>query len=114
MKCPACGSDTTVRDTREQDHYVRRRRHCESLACGTRITTAEIIVSAAADGSDDALPVRPLGPGGVLVLPQRDVELAVKMFAEALARRIGSKAVADLLRAVLPAPTTTTGDKDNG
>lgn len=44
MNCPKCGGDTSVRETRHTDYGIRRRRFCDDQACGTRITTAEVII----------------------------------------------------------------------
>lgn len=38
-KCVACGGESTVIESRRQQHYTRRRREC--LECGARWTTLE-------------------------------------------------------------------------
>lgn len=45
MKCPLCGKDTIVLDSRfkSDDNIIRRRREC--LTCGHRFTTKEIMTS---------------------------------------------------------------------
>lgn len=43
MKCPKCGCETKVVDSREYMDSVRRRREC--LACGVRYTTLEQRIS---------------------------------------------------------------------
>lgn len=44
--CPACGSPTGVRETRDgpDSNYVRRRRICTRVECGHRVTTFEVVV----------------------------------------------------------------------
>jgi transcriptional repressor NrdR len=43
MKCPVCGGDTRVLDSRlaEDGESIRRRRECKARACHTRFTTYE-------------------------------------------------------------------------
>lgn len=45
IACPKCGSPTGVRETREENGYVRRRRACQNVECGGRVTTFEMIVN---------------------------------------------------------------------
>ena len=40
MKCPRCGRDTTVQETRFVEQMLRRRRHCSH--CDHRFSTYEI------------------------------------------------------------------------
>ena len=42
MKCPSCGYDTKVFDTKRNDKTVMRKRKC--LKCGLNFCTKEIIV----------------------------------------------------------------------
>jgi hypothetical protein len=44
VKCPTCGGDSTVIDTRRTSYGTRRRRKCESTKSCTNFTTAEIAV----------------------------------------------------------------------
>lgn len=44
MNCPKCGGESSVRETRRTEYGLRRRRFCDSVACGTRFTTAEVII----------------------------------------------------------------------
>jgi transcriptional regulator NrdR family protein len=44
IRCPRCGADTHVADTRAYDRGVRRRRHCTAVGCDGRVTTVEIAV----------------------------------------------------------------------
>lgn len=39
MKCPECGNETLVKDSRENDNDIMRRRECN--ACGYRFNTVE-------------------------------------------------------------------------
>ena len=39
MKCPECGNETLVKDSRENDSDIMRRRECR--ACGYRFNTVE-------------------------------------------------------------------------
>lgn len=41
MKCPGCGDESRVSETRQSPTGVRRRRTC---ACGGKFTTLEIVV----------------------------------------------------------------------
>ena len=43
-KCPVCGSDTDVIDsrTRQDIPYLYRRRKCRNKTCGTRTSTYEV------------------------------------------------------------------------
>lgn len=107
IPCPTCSAQTVVSETRSIDHYVRRRRRCPS--CNKRITTAEIIVST---NSDDEAHIKPLGRA--VLLPQRDVEEVVKLLTGALSKRVGAKAVEDLLAAVLPGTATPTTGQNHG
>ncbi len=43
VKCIRCGGETLVRDTRQVDDYVRRKRDCENPACKHRFWTREKI-----------------------------------------------------------------------
>ena len=42
--CPRCGGDTQVTETRSVGNYKRRRRVCNDVACGGKVTTVEIAV----------------------------------------------------------------------
>lgn len=42
--CPACGSATSVRESRDAPGYTRRRRICNVVTCGQRFTTFEVVV----------------------------------------------------------------------
>jgi transcriptional regulator NrdR family protein len=44
-RCPECGADTSVLETRDESTtHTRRRRICKNAACGHRFTTAEFIL----------------------------------------------------------------------
>lgn len=108
IACPKCGRETTVAETRTIDHYVRRRRHCPSIACGARVTTAEIVIATDAERS------RPLGD--IVLVPKRDLEEMVSYMTQALATRMGKTAVVELVDRVLQGPTdnSPTGGQDEG
>lgn len=44
IACPKCGSRTGVVESRGVGNFIRRRRICETVACGHRVTTVEITV----------------------------------------------------------------------
>lgn len=44
IACPTCGGDTGVLETRDATAYVRRRRICKNPACGTKVTTVEVVL----------------------------------------------------------------------
>ena len=48
MKCPRCGGDTAVKDSRPVVHFgrssIRRRRYCTSTECEMRFQTVELMV----------------------------------------------------------------------
>ena len=41
MRCPECGEETEVVDSRKSHNTIRRRREC--LNCGLRFTTYEVL-----------------------------------------------------------------------
>ena len=43
-QCPKCGADTRVLETRASKNHLRRARRCQSLTCGHRYGTREIVV----------------------------------------------------------------------
>lgn len=47
--CPVCGARTTVVETRSVGGGIRRRRRCMTSGCSGKVTTVEIVVSAARD-----------------------------------------------------------------
>lgn len=47
--CPTCGARTTVEETRSVGAGTRRRRRCLAPGCDGKVTTVEIVVSAARD-----------------------------------------------------------------
>lgn len=71
MKCPSCGGDDlAVKDSRQTDDEVRRRRTC--TACGVRYATVERIV----DVYTPAPPGRPAGePKPVRVKKEKQVSI---------------------------------------
>lgn len=42
MNCPTCQGPTSVRQTRQADANVRRRRVCDNATCGHRFSTLEV------------------------------------------------------------------------
>lgn len=42
LRCPVCGSDTGVSETRQLRCSIRRRRYCVDRSCSGRMTTVEI------------------------------------------------------------------------
>lgn len=47
IPCPLCGGPTDIHDSRPVPGGVRRRRRCESIACGGAITTVELAYASA-------------------------------------------------------------------
>jgi hypothetical protein len=43
IRCPRCGSDTAVGETRPAPAGTRRRRHCIDLSCDGKVTTYEMV-----------------------------------------------------------------------
>ncbi len=43
IRCPICGADTHVAETRQNRGSLRRRRRCITMGCEGRITTVEIV-----------------------------------------------------------------------
>lgn len=71
MRCPKCGADTSVTETRIVAGNNRRRRRCNSSRCYHRFTTIEAIVESGRKHDDTVM----------LILPKADV----RMLREALA-----------------------------
>lgn len=46
FRCPTCGGNTAVTETRRQNGGLRRRRLCQTPTCDTKFTTTEVVVSA--------------------------------------------------------------------
>jgi transcriptional regulator NrdR family protein len=46
IRCPSCGSDTSVCETRQNRGSLRRRRRCLRAECKGRLTTIEMPVPA--------------------------------------------------------------------
>ncbi len=63
IRCPICGRDTDVMETRRHTSAIRRRRTCVDPSCNGRITTTEI----PALRVDKAERQRTEGVAGVLV-----------------------------------------------
>jgi transcriptional regulator NrdR family protein len=58
IACPSCGAKTAVAETRVVGASVRRRRRCVTAECNGKVTTVEVVVSAARDfASGDVVPV---------------------------------------------------------
>lgn len=45
IRCPRCGADTLVSETRASSNTTRRRRVCGNIACNGRVTTVEVAAS---------------------------------------------------------------------
>lgn len=73
--CPACGSPTSVRETRSGGNYFRRRRVCDKEDCGQRVSTIEVVVDDMPHGSD------------VAVIAKRDLEAVLAIIDGALGRK---------------------------
>lgn len=105
IACPKCGEPMGVEETRTVEHYVRRRRRCPKLACGVRVSTAEFVIATAGEHT------RPLGD--FVLFPKRDLERMIEHMTQALATRMGTKAVVELIDRVLQGTDTdTTGGQD--
>jgi hypothetical protein len=74
IRCPTCGSETSVLETRDAPAYVRRRRLCDSEACRAKITTLEIVLTSPAHS-----------PGGNVVLVRRRDLDALRAIADRMA-----------------------------
>jgi hypothetical protein len=85
IHCPACGADTKISETRSIGKYARRRRICETLTCGKRITTVETIVENARH------------MGEIAVLPRRDLHKILQMVGRAVISQLGQDAVLAML-----------------
>lgn len=57
IRCPVCGANTLVTETRHLRNASRRRRQCSKPECGARITTMEIPVGGQRLPHDGALSV---------------------------------------------------------
>lgn len=80
MKCPVCGSDTRVLDSRTADdgESIRRRRECRQGSCGARFTTYErleqrFIVVVKKDGRQQAYDPEKLRAGLLLACTKRPI-----------------------------------------
>lgn len=51
MKCPECGKNTLVKDSRELNGNTNRRRECQ--ACGYKFNTIEIVVANVGKGAQE-------------------------------------------------------------
>jgi transcriptional regulator NrdR family protein len=41
--CPACGSETSVKETRSHSNCIRRRRICDDTRCNHKVWTIEAV-----------------------------------------------------------------------
>ncbi len=80
MKCPVCGSDTRVLDSRTADdgESIRRRRECRQESCLARFTTYErleqrFIVVVKKDGRQQAYDPEKLRAGLLLACTKRPI-----------------------------------------
>lgn len=82
MKCPKCGAESSVTETRHVEPGMnRRRRACDSLQCNYRFTTLELPVESN----------RKYTNAVVVVLPKRtalELQSAVSMVASRLSDRL--------------------------
>ncbi len=72
IACPVCGAKTGVVETRAIGVSVRRRRTCTVVGCDGKVTTVEVVVSAAREFAD----------GRVMYVPTRQFERLKKIVAD--------------------------------
>lgn len=71
IACPVCGARTAVVETRAVGVSARRRRRCTVAGCDGKVTTVEVVVSAARNFAD----------GDVVHVPARQIEHLKKIVA---------------------------------
>lgn len=64
MKCPACGGNSSVLETRAINENSRRRRSCNDKNCRHRFTTIEVVVQSSTNHSDMV----------IIALPKHEVD----------------------------------------
>lgn len=72
IACPICGAKTSVMETRPVGVSVRRRRVCSTDGCDGKVTTVEVVVSAAREFAD----------GNVMYVPTRQFNRLKKIVAD--------------------------------
>lgn len=89
MLCTVCGRATSVRESRhvKSGNYMRRRRICDDVACGHRMTTFELV------GETPRTIRTPM-----LVSRERFVDL-FKMLGQEFIERLGLNEAFDIIRA---------------
>lgn len=76
IACPKCGQPTTVLETRSTGPArVRRRRRCDSVSCGAKVTTIEIPIADATKGHQQ-----------LVLAPRRLIEAAYAVLGDALGK----------------------------
>lgn len=83
IACPSCGCPTSVTETRSiGPQRVRRRRRCDALACGARITTVEVLLDEVSKGHQQ-----------LVVAPRKALQQAFTALGAALGHDFGAVVV---------------------